>query len=1171
MDCIYEIVLKNGEVLKISSKIENLLELTDENIFNSTTTEILNNIEEKEKLNNIWFNFTSTEDLSKIVKSEFLKEIENKEERKEVIRYLMAKFYKSNPNKAERKKAVEDLEAFSNFVKEELKKDVNLYKDIIDTSNKYKNVLELLNETTEIDLSTLKSLMLKSNTSEEFLEKVNKNINKRNYSKAIVKYLYSNIKEAKSILRRKEEPKKLISLNLSKTIENSINLTNSLDIVTSIKSDIILSEDLLIPGTKYNLRDIWSIIANLDNTIKVVDIKTKGWGLSSEIIDGIIFTNVDNFYSSYLTLIKLFSTKINFEDNKEELFLILESDLKKINVNTKEEFSLDIFNSYFIGSIVNDEYIPPRIHSLLNTQNKLGISQSLFKYLLEDVAFVKKDILETINEKFFKKLRTNAELSTVPVQELFQSNTDSSFILEKPEEYKAESKNRSIYYNPNETILFNEDSTELNNKNKINFLNTLKRTQGLIKLPIDPKFPKFYLIIDVKFNGDRVIARVKEPGINNKIQNFEITKEVVYTTIAKEPQEVKVVPDIRSFENSFFLKEGQEISKKVLKDTIKIGNEVKYVFGKDGKTQSGIVVGIYGQSLKVIPKNLQVIIPNTPVNKYQTYNISYNNIVGFSTDLDILPETNFHQIMDPDIQNMVSPGNYVTFKDSNFKALVLNVENGVITYVVPNKSLENSTKISTISTINATQVKSLFIVNSDIEDYSEKLAWIDDLKMDEEGNLDEDFIIQKSWSKNNWSMTPDVSLAIEGDFLFKKDEEGIYRKYVVVKIVGEKLFLRALDSNYVTSENIPEDAYLITSQDISTNIFLPKHNAPLLSKNKKEGYDMPVTVSEDFKIEDGVLVKGSISITDGEGNAYAVKDTGKRWKRYYEKGLFKVNNLNMLTNKKSLLKVGVFLKLKINEKLVGKLFEIVDISEKNVKLTYSTYNKEGNIITLTIVKSLDYVLENLGELYASHTNINFRESVKKLEGVKSTKTKLDEDNKLNNLLNFMSDQLKVVIIRDSDLGTKKAAIKNGEVHLSTTANYTNALHEFVHIFLAAYKNLNPKDYFNILSNYYLKEEKQKTINIKSLISNNASFEEVVVNKVIEAIKQKTITTKNLFNTIYKELTGIETDVDLNTSFTEYFDPESSEIQYKKALLFDVNFKHYLDELLKSGQLTIKCK
>lgn len=391
-------------------------------------------------------------------------------------------------------------------------------------------------------------------------------------------------------------------------------------------------------------------------------------------------------------------------------------------MNTKEEFSLDIFNSYFIGSIVNDEYIPPRIHSLLNTQNKLGISQSLFKYLLEDVAFVKKDILETINEKFFKKLRTNAELSTVPVQELFQSNTDSSFILEKPEEYKAESKNRSIYYNPNETILFNEDSTELNNKNKINFLNALKRTQGLIKLPIDPKFPKFYLIIDVKFNGDRVIARVKEPGINNKIQNFEITKEVVYTTIAKEPQEVKVVPDIRSFENSFFLKEGQEISKKVLKDTIKIGNEVKYVFGKDGKTQSGIVVGIYGQSLKVIPKNLQVIIPNTPVNKYQTYNISYNNIVGFSTDLDILPETNFHQIMDPDIQNMVSPGNYVTFKDSNFKALVLNVENGVITYVVPNKSLENSTKISTISTINATQVKSLFIVNSDIEDYSEKLA-----------------------------------------------------------------------------------------------------------------------------------------------------------------------------------------------------------------------------------------------------------------------------------------------------------------------------------------------------------------------------------------------------------------------------------------------------------------
>ena len=133
-------------------------------------------------------------------------------------------------------------------------------------------------------------------------------------------------------------------------------------------------------------------------------------------------------------------------------------------------------------------------------------------------------------------------------------------------------------------------------------------------------------------------------------------------------------------------------------------------------------MGIYGQSLKVIPKNLQVIIPNTPVNKYQTYNISYNNIVGFSTDLGILPETNFHQIMDPDIQNMVSPGNYVTFKDSNFKALVLNVENGVITYVVPNKSLENSTKISTISTINATQVKSLFIVNSDIEDYSEKLA-----------------------------------------------------------------------------------------------------------------------------------------------------------------------------------------------------------------------------------------------------------------------------------------------------------------------------------------------------------------------------------------------------------------------------------------------------------------
>jgi hypothetical protein len=53
MDCIYEIVLKNGEILKISSKIENLLELTDEKIFNSTTIEILNNVKEKEELGNI--------------------------------------------------------------------------------------------------------------------------------------------------------------------------------------------------------------------------------------------------------------------------------------------------------------------------------------------------------------------------------------------------------------------------------------------------------------------------------------------------------------------------------------------------------------------------------------------------------------------------------------------------------------------------------------------------------------------------------------------------------------------------------------------------------------------------------------------------------------------------------------------------------------------------------------------------------------------------------------------------------------------------------------------------------------------------------------------------------------------------------------------------------------
>ena len=63
-----------------------------------------------------------------------------------------------------------------------------------------------------------------------------------------------------------------------------------------------------------------------------------------------------------------------------------------------------------------------------------------------------------------------------------------------------------------------------------------------------------------------------------------------------------------------------------------------------------------------------------------------------------------------------------------------------------------------------------------------------------------------------------------------------------------------------------------------------------------------------------------------------------------------MNNLNMLTNNKSLLKVGVFLKLKINEKLVGKLFEIVDISEKNVKLTYIGPFLAQNFIILATTK-----------------------------------------------------------------------------------------------------------------------------------------------------------------------------------------------------------------------------
>lgn len=441
------------------------------------------------------------------------------------------------------------------------------------------------------------------------------------------------------------------------------------------------------------------------------------------------------------------------------------------------------------------------------------------------------------------------------------------------------------------------------------------------------------------------------------------------------------------------------------------------------------------------------------------------------------------------------------------------------------------------------------------------------------------------------------------------------------------------ESIFVTNRNIYSNSGGNTSE--INSIFLTTNDNIKLESNEElmeVKYTIPDDLYVDqllFLEGSGNLVRGKI-ITDGNipegykdvtnelinkinnkrnisGKKLYIKAKGNYYVKY-NKALYQTE---FTREKLNLLDENSFVSLRNSKdpnKTGNKIYKVLGVSNENIILEYNTFSNTGKLLTVIKTLSKDN-LDSIKWLFLRKGSINEsklkeKESDLKLQNSKESQEKLESKRKdlLYNIANKFQVifNLPVEIESVPEMQNKKAYIysntdgSKGIILNSFNKNLSeeDLVHEYLHLFLIAlkYDTNNLKKYENLLLSYkdtYRNKESNPRRDLIVSSNNISELEEFFVEDLSKIMTDQNFIELDNFNqeifidSFISSLKSLQIDnfelndlniYDiLNSRMSKIFNGLKSKIEDSNLVLFDLNFRSWLNTEIENNNIKIECQ
>ena len=600
------------------------------------------------------------------------------------------------------------------------------------------------------------------------------------------------------------------------------------------------------------------------------------------------------------------------------------------------------------------------------------------------------------------------------------------------------------------------------------------------------------------------------------------------------------------------------------------GDYIQYV--EKGKKRYNKVLSVTDDVVYILIKTSKDNYLVKPINKLDINEI-YKPKHNINVDQIKSLQKVYQDILD-DGSSIIKESEYSAFNNyelsSNDDYFLVEKDNLLTIYKITNKDKKEGIE---------------FVINKTTKNLSYRYTNLPD-------NVEGTFLTKRNiFSKYAWNIAEinNIYISIEKSNL-QPNEEWLEAKYVIPK----DLDINELD--VLRSGNILRGKVLTKNREIPSNFKdVTEQLIKILSKDR------------DVKTPEGLFIK---------------QKSDSYWVRY-NASLYQVEYTQ---DKEKYLQNGSYIVLKANNQTEGrtksgkKTYRILSRSNDIVTLEYSTFNNDGKLISIFQEIPIKELSDKIKWLYVLKGN-NFHQELdedkiaeKIKEKEKAKKQKLLQGKELLESIrekykSLFDIEVKIENHTTGELKNKKAWIQTGP--LKKTVIVLNAgnsktseqdlIHEYLHLFLIAlkYNNTDPDkvgiyeklllDYKNsFIGKTSENDSKQKRINLINSTNDINLLEELFVEDISKIMLEEKYNELEEFNydnfnsAIESAINSLELESNepfpnnilgiLNHKMSSIFPTiQKSKIKKNNLILFDTNFREWLDENIKKKKIKVTCE
>lgn len=712
------------------------------------------------------------------------------------------------------------------------------------------------------------------------------------------------------------------------------------------------------------------------------------------------------------------------------------------------------------------------------------------------------------------------------------------------------------------------------------------------------------------------IIKIKGQTMTVSYKKFETESEPISSNF----------PGMLSNASLIKAKDGGFLSTNIIKNYVQIGSYIKYINYK-GEEKTSTVSGVYPGKIgvlreqflmnydKIIEINTNKLTPEDLKDWKEFDNNSRLSVSGSSAKS--LPTKN-------DIVKFTDKGevriNKVIDSDSNNVYIIINLENGQ-SYV---EKLERKRITNALISFDRIQItneidqvlKDMSQIESDGSIRANKYSFSQNIEDARDGDIltipdsNNETKFFKLLNKKTMKVVERIGLG-EFDYqvqiLDKNKVNGIYttkdisgdNALNIIRINNRKINVTSNASKgnalyLIPKESSLNDSVLFDSLYFNIGIVIDKseyENHPEKYQDYKNVTDTVLTLIS-RKLNKNIKGIYFESISDDESNQIQ--------KRHID-DLFQISSFDKLSPeiKISAIQVGAYIRLQTNNSS-RKIYRVSEDLGDNVMIEYSIFSPKGDIKTIRKLLSKSKLANSIKQFFLIKGNSKIQPLVKKVSQLTKADLRTKEEVResfiqaINNVFKEANISIPIELV-SAEIGKfksgQKAKIQNGRIIInSDNSSGEDVVHEFLHVFLIGLKYSNPSNYNSLLtqfiaskigsdSNYLSKYNTSQELlnldkieeilvdNISKLLVSTESLDISTIENLEKALNEsfKTfgldVSSFNISNDLYKIL---------NTELKTLIGAPTKSKLYKDLLVFESNFRTWVEENIAVKNLEIKC-